>query len=453
MYKTFLAFIILLLPGVLVAEVWVYSYPDNSIESSPFYKVNVVQDNQLYHSFTCFSKATSGDIERSSSWTTFSFNQEINIEVEVLSESVTDFIIRPISKNISAELHGNKLQIKLTKPQKLCVEINGNRTKPLFIFADKPEENIPDKNEKGLWFFETGIHKLGAVDLPDTVKHIYISGGAYVEAAFINRNRASNLKITGRGILSSPILDNEQAKFPIINFSGEGINSYVEGITILNGQASGIEMQQSYSTLRNCKFFEWNPSNGGVFCGPHALIENCFFRSSSDVIKMYRNYLVVQQCIFWQNNNGATFQMGYNLKEDFHSFRITDCDVICCEHKKDANNAAVFSAVFGGVGNLSDYLFENIRIEGDVFRLFKLTLRTNPFDTDLEYGSISNVLFKNISLDGKCNQANEIWGYNQEHRISKVTFENLQIAGQKITNVNDGQFKINLNTTSEIIFN
>lgn len=452
MLKSKLVLIYFLAPIIVSAKIWVYPSPGEKVTVSPVYIVKVIQEAQEAESFTCFSQATFGDLERSSSWTTFSFNNKIEIEVEVLGEAIRDFVIRPKSKDIEGQIVENKIRIELSKPEKLCIEINGNNKNPLFIFADKPEENIPEKNGKGLWFFEPGVHEIGWIDLPDTVKHIYIAGGAYVEGAFRNKNRTSNIKITGRGILCSPNQEDSEPNSPIIDLSGEGINSYIEGITILDGIAGGIEMQQSYSTLRNCKILSWNSSNGGVFCGPHALVEDCFFRCNSDVIKIYRNFIVVEQCIFWQNEKGAPFQMGWNLREDFHNFRISDCDVIHCEHEQDANNAAVFSAVHGGAGNLSNYLFEDIRIEGDVFRLFKLTIRTNKFDEDVEYGSISNIEFKNIILEGKCVEANEIWGYNQEHVISTVTFENLEINGQKILNADDGNFKLNLNTTSGIVF-
>ena len=452
MFKTLFAITFLLLPSFLLAKVWVYSYPENEVEPSPYYTVKIEQGDTAFDSYTCFFKATQGNLERSSSWTTFSFNNKISIEVEVTDERINEFIIRPVSSGIKGVLSGNNLRIELNEPQKLCVEINGNKTNPLFIFADKPEENVPPENGKGLWFFGPGVHKIGAVALPDSVKHIYIAGGAYVEGAFRNANRASNIQITGRGILCSPHEKTAEQNSSIIDFSGEGINSYVEGITILGESFGGIKLNQRYSTLRNCKVFSWNMGSGGIFCGPHALIEECFFRCNTDVINMWRDFLQVQKCIFWQNERGAPFQMSWNLHNDTHNFRIYNCDVIHCEHVKEANNAAIFSAVHAGAGNLSNYLFDDIRIEGDVFRLFKLTIRTNLFDKDTEYGTISNVQFRNITLEGQCISANEIWGYNQDHTLNRITFENVAIADKKIENANDGNFKINLNTASKIVF-
>lgn len=454
----------LFLPFSLFSNVWVYPYPGEPVKISPFYKVHIQQNDDVFESFIYYSPATFKDLDRSSSWTTFSFAENITVVVEVLNTKIEDCVIRPKSKNIQFKIEGNKIIFELNQPRKLAVEINGDKKKPLFIFADAPEDTIPTKTEKGVMYFEPGVHDVGLVDIPDSIKHIYISGGAYVRGAFINRNRASNFKITGRGIVSSEVFEkifnNQRKDFPDwrernphnVYLQGEGQNVYVEGITFSDGPMYGLIVRQSYSTVRNCKFFGWYYNTDGVSFGPNGLIEDCFFRCNDDAIKVYRNNLIANNCVFWQNDNGAPFQISWNSREDYHNFRVYDCDVIHCEHSEDANNRAIFNSIHGGAGNLSGYLFENIRIEGDVFRLFKLTIRTSPSDGDPEFGSISNIRFKNIVLEGKCIMPNEIWGYNEQHKISNVSFENLIINGEKIVNEKSGNFNINYNTTSNISF-
>ena len=176
------------------------------------------------------------------------------------------------------------------------------------------------------------------------------------------------------------------------------------------------------------------------------------FRCNDDAIKVYPNHFVARNCVFWQNDNGAPFQISWNLKNDNHDFKVYDCDVVYCEHSIEANNRAIFNAIHGGEGDLSDYLFEDIRIEGDVFRLFKLTIKTSPSDGDPGYGSISNIRFKNISLEGNCLKQNEIYGYSAEHKIKEVEFENLKVNGEKIKTAEQGNFKIDPQTTEKITF-
>lgn len=456
--------LLFLLPFFLSANVWVYPNPGEPVKNSPLYRLNVIQEDRVYESFVYYSQATFNDLERSSSWTTFSFSGEIIVEVEVLNTNINKCVLRPKSKNIAFEQIGNTIRFKLNKPQKLALEVNDDKKNPLFIFADPPEENIPAKGDKGLWYFEPGVHAIGKIELPDTVIHIYVAGGAYVQGAFENTHRAGNFKLSGRGIITSEIFEkiNDQQRKKLADWQeqnphtvylqGNGKNVYVEGITFADGVMNNLIVNQSYSTVRNCKFFGWYFNTDGVLIGEHGLIENCFFRCNDDAIKLYKNYLVVQNCIFWQNDNGAPFQISWNSKENYHHIRALNCDVIHCEHKEESYNGAIFSAVHGGEGHLSDYHFENIRIEGDVFRLFKLTIRTNAFDNDPGFGNLSNVYFKNISLEGKCEMANEIWGYNVDHKISNVIFENLQINGKRVRNMDEGNFKINFNTTENIQF-
>lgn len=464
MNKKVYLYIILLFASVARAEVCTYPDPGAPVKSSPFYKVSVIQEKKKHMSFVYFSKATFKDTSRTSSWTTFSFNGTVSLEIDVFGEKISNCTVRPLSKNISYKIEGNKIYIDLDKPTKLAIEINKNKKNPLFVFADPPEENVPDWSASGVWYFEPGVHDIGKVEVPDTIQHIYIAGGAYLRGAFINANRGSNFKITGRGIISAEVFEKvfnkQRSEIPDwrdrnphnVYLRGDGQNVYIEGITFSDGPMYGLIVRQSNSTVRNCKFFGWYYNTDGVSVGPSGLIEDCFFRCNDDAIKVYQNNLIARDCIFWQNDNGAPFQISWNLRSDNHNFRVYDCDVIHCEHHEEANNRAIFNAIHGGEGNLSGYYFENIRIEGDVFRLFKLTIRTSPSDGDPGFGSISNMFFKDIVLDGECLHPNEIWGHSRDHRIDNVIFENLIINGKKIHSAEEGNFKINQNTTSNIAF-
>lgn len=437
------------IPLFLLAKVWVYPHPGESIKESPFFSVKIGQEGQQFNSFVNYEQASSGNLKRSNSWTTFSFSNKITVELEVLKGSIQSCEIRPKSDSIVYEISGNNIHFDLLTSKKLAIEINGDKENVLFLFADPPEENLPTEKERGLWRYGMGVHDIGILEVPDSVKHIHISGGAWVNGAFINRNRASGFKVTGRGVLSTSELPNLAR---IIDLQGSGINAYVEGVTLCCDNSRGVEINQNYSTMRNCKFFAWKDKTDGVDCGQHAVIDDCFFRLGGDALKLYNKNLIAQNCVFWQNETGASFQLSWNRAKDMGNFRVTDCDVVCSERITDSDDAAIFSSVHGGKGNLSNYLFQDIRIEGDVYRLFKLTIRTNIYVEEPGYGTINNIHFKNISLEGKSLMANEIWGYNQEHKINNVIFENLNIAGEKIENEKDGNFKINLNTATQVLF-
>jgi len=450
---------------VTKAVIQTYPAPGGTVKESPLYGLTISQGNDKHNSFVYFSQATFADLSRSSSYSTFSFSGKINVEISCKAGSVKTCVIRPKIDGIKFKTDGNKVTFSLNKPAKLAIEINGDKKNPLFIFADGSESNVPAKNAKGVLYFEKGVHQIGTTVIPDSIKQIYLEGGAYVIGAFKISSKSDGFILNGRGIISSemyPKIQNAQRattpdwkeKNPHnIEFTNrEGKNILVEGITITDGPMYGLIVRQSNAIVRNCKFFGWYFNCDGVSTGDYGLVEDCFFRCNDDAIKVYPNHFVARNCVFWQNDNGAPFQISWNLKNDNHDFKVYDCDVIHCEHSVEANNRAIFNAIHGGEGDLSDYLFEDIRIEGDVFRLFKLTIKTSPSDGDPGYGSISNIRFKNISLEGNCLKQNEICGYSAEHKIKEVEFENLKIKGKKIKTAEQGNFKIDPETTEKITF-
>jgi hypothetical protein len=102
---------------------------------------------------------------------------------------------------------------------------------------------------------------------------------------------------------------------------------------------------------------------------------------------------------------------------------------------------------------MSDYLFEDIRIENADWRLFYITIDKNEFaDSSRGMGRISNLTFKNITVDGPMKKPNTIKGWDSNHRVSNVLFENVMVNGKYITNAEEGNFEIDPQTTDNIRF-
>jgi len=168
----------------LKAAIQTYPAPGGTVKKSPLYGLSISQGNDKHNSFVYFSQATFADLSRSSSYSTFSFSGKINVEILCKAGRVETCVIRPKIDGIKFKLNGNKVTFSLNKPVKLAIEINGDQKNPLFIFADGPEENVPEKNSKGVWYYEKGVHQIGTTIVPDSIKQIYIEGGAYLIGAF-----------------------------------------------------------------------------------------------------------------------------------------------------------------------------------------------------------------------------------------------------------------------------
>ena len=158
-------------------------------------------------------------------------------------------------------------------------------------------------------------------------------------------------------------------------------------------------------------------------------------------------------CVIWQLENGAPFQIGWNMAGDNHGLRIRDCDVIRVEHAWNNPNEAVFDSIHGGSGHMHDYVFENIRIENAPWRLFHLTIATNEFAKSASLDRISNLLFRNITVTGPAQKMpNLIKGWDAERKISDITFENVRVNGRPWTSAQEANFQLDATTTSNIQF-
>ena len=266
----------------------------------------------------------------------------------------------------------------------------------------------------------------------------------------LRSQNARNIKVVGRGILSGEQF--ERRSEHLIRFRGAD-NVLIEGVTLINSPHFNISLRGSHHTVRNVKMIGWYFSTDGVCTGYHGLVEDCFFKVNDDAVKLYISNTVVRDCVIWQMENGAPFQISWNMPSDNSNFHVRNIDVIRVEHEWDNRNEAVFDAIHGGRGHMSNYLFEDIRIENADWRLFYITIDQNEFaDSSRGMGQISDLVFRNISVEGPMKRPNVIRGWDAQHRVRNVRFENVKVNGRYLDGPEAGNFEIDPNTTANIRF-
>jgi hypothetical protein len=167
---------------------------------------------------------------RHASMTMFDCFGSIEIEVTKNSGTVDTCTIRPLSREISCELDGNKITFTIDGPQKLSVEVNGDRFHNLHLFANPLEQDVPSPDGPGVVYVQPGIHR--TVDLIERLnvvgtdgcgghtlyfgpgkhhleeellaipsgKTVYIAGGAVVVGSMVC-DSVSDVTVRGRGVL------------------------------------------------------------------------------------------------------------------------------------------------------------------------------------------------------------------------------------------------------------
>jgi hypothetical protein len=131
----------------------------------------------------------------------FVMDNPVKVVVKSLTRDVKWADVRPLSAGIKPVINKDStITFRIDKPGKFSIELNGSFKIPLFLFANAPEENGPERSDKNVLYFEAGkIHYPGTINLRDN-QQVYIEGGAIV-AGNIKANMVSHIKVYGQGIL------------------------------------------------------------------------------------------------------------------------------------------------------------------------------------------------------------------------------------------------------------
>ena len=79
-------------------------------------------------------------------------------------------------------------------------------------------------------------------------------------------------------------------------------------------------------------------------------------------------------------------------------------------------------------------------------------MRSLLLSSGCQRGQISNLTFRNVTATGSLPRPNVIKGWDADHKVFNVTFENLKINGKYIRNADEGYFEIDPKTTANIVF-
>ncbi|MBK8652486.1 MAG: hypothetical protein IPN20_00750 [Haliscomenobacter sp.] len=463
----FHALVFLSLHGRLVGQVEVYSYPDTLVYSqslgknirSPLYEVKVIQGEDTLRSYVLADQNTFPDAQKAlmTDWhhsTTFSFSGSVGVEIIRLDgKPVGKAEVYPLAFNIPFSIDGAKMRLKLDRPRKLYVEMEGLDKQPLFIFADPREEDPPGPldpdvllirpgmsasevraailtTEKPIIYFDKGIHQYG----PETGisyagykipllgnRTYYIPGGAYVMATFYGEN-ASNTTVRGRGIISlcgkERLGSSVEGSFDYhaLFFNTGGAGQRIEGITICNVPHYCI-LSRGTLDCTNVKLFGWWHQTDGFGGNQGSVISDAFIKVNDDYVKLYRNNNRAENLVVYKQINGAVLQLGWNAYGACSNCSAENIYVV-----KDAlktpgptSNTAVVNLVNNGGSSIQNVSIRNLYIDNDVQRT--LGIKANG-------GSVTNLSVSNVRHRGN-NLASNYLIAPQESLIDGVKLENI----------------------------
>jgi len=437
-------------------EVTAYPVP-KGMEPSPDYQVIAGGKPVFVYKTPAFSFAA------------FATTGDVDVEVKV-QRPISRPVIRPLARGLKPVVEGGNLRLHLPGPFQLAVEVDADLHRPLFLFANAPEQNVPRSNL--VRYFEGGrIHEAGRIDLKDN-ETVYLAGGAVVRGVIRAKN-ISGAKILGPGILDGSTRTTQSRLVELdhcknIDISGSiFLGSY--GWTLVPRYSENIR-------VRDVKVLGWRDNDDG--CDPdssrHVTIENCFFRTKDDCIavKAHGNLeargvisnssspaldtddVRVVNSIFWSSEWGHALTVGFAVSAPaIRNVVFTNCDII----KKEKGPAmSIDNHDLGAVENVR---FEDIRVEDGCDQLLALKVAFSAYSADcpLEFfrnnparkeakgdawqqvlqakrssprGTIRNVLFKDIQIVGDRRPGSDIVGFSSRNEVSGVVFKNLRFQGK-----------------------
>lgn len=376
----------------------------------------------------------------------FSFEGKADVKVTFASP-VYNFDIRPKSRKIEGEMYRNQIRFTIDKPEHLSVEINKNLKRPLFIFANPLETEIPNKADKNVIFFEAGkIHYPGEVMIKSN-QTVYVEGGAIVRGHFMT-DKAQDIKIIGRGILDNSLYNKGQHRPIEIN---QCENVRIEGIILTESRHWSCAAHASKNvTYENFKIVSSNDWDDGIDIvgSQHVKVNNCFIQTKDDciAIKAGVNYftkfsstnnvddVVVENSVMWNGVWGNGIEIGFETRADtIKNIIFRNCDLIHVEGPE-----GTFTIHNGDRAVIKNVLYENIRVEDSRGWLIDFKILNSQYSKDKQRGKIENVTFRNISVEGEIFPYSQLLGFDENHRITGVVLENFVIHGTRVTSTYNG---------------
>lgn len=389
----------------------------------------------------------------------FSFNGKIRVKVTTKVD-LKSVDIRPKYAGIKPEIQGKTLEFDLDAPKNLSIEVNGDLENPLFLFANELESAKPDPKDPNVMYFAGGqVHEIGNLQI-ESGKTVYIEGGAVLSGAF-KINGKQNVKILGRGIIDSKAVKGRVVR---IEKSSEVT---LDGPIFLNCDNWAVVAGESDRLqYKNIKIINWNEARGGTpdgmdFVGcTQVAVDGVFIRSFDDGIavknqkfawKGNTENIKIKNAVVWNGPAGNALSVGWELGEEYvRDLGFQNIDIIHKSAKSSPFSRAAIGIHQVDKASVSGLRYEDIRIEDCQERFFSFRVFSSPDYKADGRGSIKNVVLKNIQITGGANLPSVIEGFDDQHAVENVVFENLRILGKPIANAEQGGFT--LTQTSGIQF-
>ncbi|RHZ54707.1 hypothetical protein CDV55_102681 [Aspergillus turcosus] len=386
------------------------------------------------------ANTTSGaSIVHNTSVAYFDFCGSVEVSLTYHNGPIHSAVVRPYSYNIVPKVHGDTITFSLDSPKNVVVQVNDNIWDVLHLGTNPIETDVPQPSDPGVIYFHPGINNSTAAGnltnkslLIPSGKTVYVAPGATVNLPLVFQN-ITDSSIRGRGLL---------LKAPItIEYSSR---ITVRDLVLVNTNV-GIAVSSDV-TVRGIRSFSIGAWGDGIdaYCSRNVLVDSVFMRNSDDNIALYQHRwnwsgdssnLTIQNSALW-----ADYAHPINIgthgntadPETMDGVTIRNIDVL--DHREPQMWYQGCLAINAGDDNLIQNVFvDGMRVEN--FRegqLVNLRIMYNSKYNTSPGRGIRNVYIKGLQYNGTHANPSLVLGYDEQRKITNVTFEDLVVNGKKI---------------------
>lgn len=387
------------------------------------------------------------DTNSDATFVMFDMESSVDVRVQLNNGCLNKAEVRPLSRGIRPRIEGETVTFRLDTPQKLSVEINGDRLHNLHLLAYVPQKNVPHEGDPGVMYFGEGVHepedaKTKTFRVPSNTT-VYLAPGAVLRGA-LNCDSTSHVRVCGRGLIWG-------AYNGLSALYAEDLQ--VEDIVVVNPRyntmTSAVAEDIRINGLVSFSHQGWGDGLD-FYCCRHVRVDDVFLRNSDDCIAVYAHRwnfygdtedIRVKNSVLWADiahpinigTHGNTETEG----EVIENLHFENIDIL--EHDEDDRDYQGAMAINAGDHNLvRNVTFDNVRVERiQEGQLFHLRVMNLPRYCTGPGRGVENIIFRNITYTGHTDNWGTVHGYDASRMVRNITFENVIVNGKRARNTTD----------------
>ena len=417
--------------------------------------------------------STKEDRNARESWVSFETDASAPVSIGQFADALpleNVLLIDGLGNSVEHEINGGEISFTAKNGNKYLLILNRDLSRRLTIFAENPEQDVPDKNgsdtflihpktprasyqgtTKNTLYFAPGLHEMGDSFPLRPGLQIYIAPGAYVRGFFTcppgaETAGASGVKIYGRGILSSEY--NQTTDGPNDSFLPRPLrfwsnsiylggfnrepadNQIVKGITLIYPTQQAIMGNGKNTLVENVKVINFEKNLGGICVGSQATVRDCYVSTDVRALTTFGSDTTFSRNMIVGFEAGTPFHLGDRILDNLSNITFEDSTVV-------GDWSTLISAQQVHFGNLSNLNFKNIQAictgAKTKVSLLRLAVGFSPYRRENDQGSINGVTVSDISITA-WNKAPKVavdaFGFSEQAAVRNVSVANITVNGR-----------------------